>query len=97
MELASRARIPPRPPLPQSAEAGDVVESVAVAGEKDEFRAAGSRFSPKLPLAFLGLGERIESSLRLLTRRVDEVDDVPLQIVVTSMNGGDLLKHEVIC
>ena len=48
----------------------------------------------KLLLAFHELGERIESSLRLLARRADEVDDVPLQIVVTSMNGDDLLKHD---
>ena len=73
---------------------GEVAGVKSAADEKDEFRAAGPRFSPKHLLAFLGLGKRIERSLRLLARRADEVDDVPLQIVVTSMNGDDLLKHD---
>ena len=78
---------------------GEILTAGAVAcaeDEKDEFRAAGPGFSPKLLLAFLSLGERIGCSLTLLARRADEVDDLPMQIVVTSMNGDDLFKHEAL-
>ena len=74
--------------------AGVLAEVVSGDCEDEKIRPAGPGFSSTLFIAFLGLGERIERSLRLLARRVNEVDDLPLQIVVTSMNGDDLLKHD---
>ena len=71
-------------------------DSRSRAGEeaKDEFRATGPGFSSKFLLVFLDVGERIESDLHLLAQRAHGIFDVPLQIVVTSMNGDDLLKHD---